>query len=285
MLANIKPGKPARLTGAITTPYISALIEAKRRNDPLEPVMTKVMRELDFDSFMYGMSANPMPQRSDGRAFVWTTLPLAWVRHYGQMGYIEVDPRITETYNRNIPFIWDAQEYRHDLRLARFLGDAAEYGIRSGVAISFRDPDHGRVLCAFNSSISPVDDVRRRYLGSLLGELMLFSTSFHDLFMADFVDIDEGLMTRVAPLSRRERQCLELAANGMTSVDIGAKLGIKERTANFHFNNLIQKMGVLNRREAIAVGIARGWIRVDRASLNAGHRFVGKGGGTRQRGS
>ena len=37
MLANIKPGKPARLTGAITTPYISALIEAKRRcGEPTE---------------------------------------------------------------------------------------------------------------------------------------------------------------------------------------------------------------------------------------------------------
>jgi LuxR family quorum-sensing system transcriptional regulator CciR len=66
-------------------------------------------------------------------------------------------------------------------------------------------------------------------------------------------------MTRVAPLSKREHDCLELAANGMTSRDIGVKLGITERTANFHFKNAIRKMGVLNRKEAIAVGIARGW--------------------------
>jgi hypothetical protein len=33
MLANIKPGKPARLAGAITTPYIEVLIEAKRHSD------------------------------------------------------------------------------------------------------------------------------------------------------------------------------------------------------------------------------------------------------------
>jgi hypothetical protein len=33
MLANIKPGKPARLVGAITTPSIIALIDAKRRNE------------------------------------------------------------------------------------------------------------------------------------------------------------------------------------------------------------------------------------------------------------
>jgi hypothetical protein len=31
MLANIKPGKPARLVGAVTTPALMALIAAKRR--------------------------------------------------------------------------------------------------------------------------------------------------------------------------------------------------------------------------------------------------------------
>jgi len=86
--------------------------------------------------------------------------------------------------------------------------------------------------------------------------MMLFSASFHDFFMAHFVDHDKEIVTRASPLSKRENQCLELAANGMTSIDIGAKLGITERTANFHFGNLIQKMGVLNRQEAIAVGVS-----------------------------
>jgi DNA-binding CsgD family transcriptional regulator len=278
MLTKIKPGKPARLVGAITTPYLAALIDAKRRNQPLEPIMLKVMQELGFDSFMYGMSANPAPHRKDHRAYVWTTLPMAWVRRYGEKGYIEIDPRITETYNRNVPFVWDAADYRDDPRYTEFFDDAARFGVCSGVSISFRDPDHGRVLCAFNSSITPVDETRRAAIASLVGELMLFAASFHDFFMAHFVDNDKALMTRVAPLSKRERQCLELAANGMTSSDIGSKLGITERTANFHFNNLKQKLGVLNRQEAIAVGIARGWIRVGLASLRSGCRPVNRRG-------
>jgi DNA-binding CsgD family transcriptional regulator len=272
MLAKIKPGTPQRLVGAITTPYLVELIKAKRRGEPLEPIMTKVMRELDFDSFMYGMSANPLPHRRDHRAYVWTTLPMAWVRRYGEKGYIEIDPRITQTYNRNVPFMWDAADYCEDPRLTEFFADAARFGVCSGVSISFRDPDHGRVLCAFNSAITPVDEARKAKVAGLAGELMLFAVSFHDFFMAHFVDDDESLMTRVAPLSKREKQCLEMAANGMTSNDIGSKLGITERTANYHFNNLIQKMGVLNRQEAIAVGIARGWVQVDPASLKGGYR-------------
>ena len=274
MLANIKPGKPARIPGAIATPYVLELMEAKRRDQPLEPVMTRIMEELGFDSFMYGMSADPTPNRRDTRAFVWTTLPLQWVRRYGEKGYLEIDPRITETYNRNVPFIWDASDYRDDPRCAAFFEDAARFGVCSGVSISFRDPDHGRILCAFNSRITPMSAERRAFIARQLGELMLFATSFHDFFMAHFIDNEQSLMVRVAPLSKREHQCLQLAANGMTSTDIGSKLGITARTANYHFSNLIQKLGVLNRKEAIAVGITKGWVRVHSSSLQSGYKPV-----------
>ena len=273
MLANIKPGKPARLVGAVTTPSLIALIEAKKRNQPLEPVMTQVMQALGFDSFMYAMSSTPIAHR-DNRVFVWTTLPLEWVQRYGQQGYVEIDPRVSETYNRHVPFVWDAADYRQDERYSAFFADAARYGVCSGVSISFRDADQGRVLCAFNSAVTPVSRARKETIAKQAGELTLFATSFHDFFMAHFVDHGKALMTRVAPLSRREHDCLELAANGMTSRDIGLKLGITERTANYHFNNTIRKMGVLNRKEAIAVGIARGWVRVDSPSLNSGNRPI-----------
>jgi DNA-binding NarL/FixJ family response regulator len=49
----------------------------------------------------------------------------------------------------------------------------------------------------------------------------------------------------------------------MTSKDIGLKLGITQRTANFHFANIISKLGVLNRQEAIATAVAQGIIEVD----------------------
>jgi len=271
MLANIKPGKPARLVGAVTTPALMALIQAKMRGKSLEPIMTTVMNQLGFESFMYAMSATPTANRNN-RAYVWTTLPITWVSRYSDQGYVEIDPRVSETYNRNTPFVWDSADYIADGRYANFFRDAAQYGVCSGVCMSFRDPDHGRILCAFNSKITPVSPERKQLIAEQLGELMLFAVSFHDFFMAHFVDNNKALMTRVAPLSKRERDCLELAANGMTSRDIGLKLGITERTANFHFNNTIRKMGVLNRKEAIAVGIARGWVRVESSSLNSGNR-------------
>ena len=275
MLSVIDPGEPAAIPGYVINDHIARLSKAALKRQPLQPVMESIVQELGFASFMYGMSADPNPTRRDTRSYVWTTLPREWVKIYVERGYIEVDPRITKTYNRNLPFVWDAAEYAHDPLCRDFLRDAARYGVCSGVAISFRDPDHGRVLVAVNSPITPVDEVRKALVAHQLGEVVLLAMAFHDFFMAHLVDYEPSLMVRVAPLSAREAQCLEMAANGMTSADIAVKLGIKPRTANFHFGKIVTKLGVLNRKEAIAMGIARGLIRPNPVTMGraAGHRL------------
>lgn len=275
MLTVIDPGTPATIHGYVINDHIARLSKAALKRQPLQPVMESIVQELGFDSFMYGMSADANPTRRNTRSFVWTTLPREWIMLYGSHGYIEVDPRVTQTYNRNVPYVWDAAEFRDDPLCHDFLRDAERFGVCSGVAISFRDPDHGRVLVALNSRITPVDDARTSLIARQLGEIILLAMSFHDFFMAHLVDYEPSLMVRVAPLSPRESQCLEMAANGMTSVDIAMKLGIKPRTANFHFGKIVTKLGVLNRKEAIAMGIARGLIRPNPVTMGrvAGHRL------------
>ena len=261
MLSVIDPGAPAAIPGYVINDHIARLSRAALRHEPLQPVMETIVRELGFDNFMYGMSADPNPTRRDTRTYVWTTLPREWVALYGERGYIEIDPRVTQTYHRNVPLVWDAAEYQRDPVCRDFLRDAARFGVCSGVALSFRDPDHGRMLVAVSSRITPVDAARRKFVASQLGEIMLLAMAFHDFFMAHLVHCTPSLMVRVAPLSPREAQCLEMAATGLTSEDIAMKLGIKPRTANFHFGKIVTKLGVLNRKEAIAMGMARGLIR------------------------
>jgi len=61
-------------------------------------------------------------------------------------------------------------------------------------------------------------------------------------------------------LSDRERSCLSLAAKGQTSRDIADKLGINQRTVDFHFANIVRKLDVLNRQEAIAKAAKAQWL-------------------------
>ena len=93
--------------------------------------------------------------------------------------------------------------------------------------------------------------------------MMLIAAGLNEFFMNVVVDKGIAPVHQGQPLSNRERECLIMAAKGMTSADIGIKLGIAERTANFHFGNLIGKLGVLNRKEAIAKAITTGQIHLD----------------------
>jgi len=51
----------------------------------------------------------------------------------------------------------------------------------------------------------------------------------------------------------RERQVLELLAQGKTNRQIGRVLGTTERTAGTHVSNLLRKLGVSSRTEAVFV--------------------------------
>lgn len=239
---------------------IARLVEHVQQGRSLETAVQELTESLGFDSFMYGMSLTDPRPHHDSRAYVWTTLPREWVALYDRNAYVEIDPRLTHTWNRTSPYIWDAATIGDEWQVQRFLADAARYGIRSGVAISFRDETHPRIIVALNSAESPVSESRLAAIRANLGTIMLLATSFHDLFMAHFVDQGIAPRQRGAPLSPRERQCLEMAARGLTSADIGIKLGIAERTANFHFSNILSKLGVINRQEAIARAISTGLI-------------------------
>jgi DNA-binding NarL/FixJ family response regulator len=56
----------------------------------------------------------------------------------------------------------------------------------------------------------------------------------------------------LAALTEREREILTLVANGFTAKDICGRLGIAERTVNFHKKNLKARLGVTSTAEAVA---------------------------------
>jgi len=63
-------------------------------------------------------------------------------------------------------------------------------------------------------------------------------------------------------LSQRERECLTMAAHGLTSDDMAFKLGITERTVRFHFSSIRSKLAAANRQEAVAKAVKNGLIDV-----------------------
>jgi two-component system, NarL family, response regulator len=59
-------------------------------------------------------------------------------------------------------------------------------------------------------------------------------------------------------LSDREREVLREMSQGKTNQEIGTKLGISESTVKYHINNILSKLGVSDRTQAVLLAIKRG---------------------------
>lgn len=63
-----------------------------------------------------------------------------------------------------------------------------------------------------------------------------------------------------APLTPRERGVLECMAEGLQNKEIAQKLGISLATVRNHVHNLLEKLGVHSKLEAISLAYRAGWV-------------------------
>lgn len=141
-----------------------------------------------------------------------------------------------------------------------FLATGLRYGLGSGIAVGFVDLKGHGAICALNSKAERLSPSRRAEIFGSLSDIVLFAHFFHELLVASVVQEGKAPISRGAPLSPRERECITMAAHGLTSDDIGQKLGICERTVQFHFDSIRSKLDSATRQEAIAKAVQAGII-------------------------
>ncbi len=192
----------------------------------------------------------------------WTTLPRAWSACYRREAYIALDPRLTPARRHLAPLLWDARECPEDWRVQRFLADASRQGIAGGVVVSLHNGPTRWATVTFDVGVARADLHFRDRIAPHVGDLLMIAVAMHGRIAL----WPQGRATRRCEqrgLSFRERDCLLLAARGLTSADIGERLSVAERTVNFHFRNIKTKLGAINRPEAIARGISLGILNSD----------------------
>lgn len=103
-----------------------------------------------------------------------------------------------------------------------------------------------RAAAAGESVLSP--DIQRRVIGILAGR-------------------DRG-EEPAAQLSERELEVLRLAAQGLANKEIATNLGLSPRTVQSHIRNILNKLAVASRVEAVVLAIRSGWIQPDELELS-----------------
>lgn len=240
---------------------ITPLVNAATHGGDLAAAVTTIVRSLGFDTFMYGMST--VRPGHDSFVYFFTTAPHEWVRVYDQAAYIEIDPRIDAAFRSTLPYIWDhSTERGKSARVDDFLDNAARYCICSGVSFLLPDSNRAAVLLCLNSAQKIVDEQRKAMLIDNFGAMLTFGYYFHELFVRRVVNAGMPSQLEGTPLTARERECLVMAARGLTTDDIAERLGIKPRTAQFHFDSIRTKLSVATRHEAIARAVDQGLIRL-----------------------
>jgi two-component system, NarL family, nitrate/nitrite response regulator NarL len=66
----------------------------------------------------------------------------------------------------------------------------------------------------------------------------------------------------VEPLTPREREVLELVADGLSNKAIADRLDISDQTVKFHVASICGKLGAANRTEAVRLALGRGLLAI-----------------------
>lgn len=261
MLLKLSPELLEGVDPGPTPGWLEPLHEGARHGRPLHEAVQAIITTMGFTSFGYGVTT-AAHLNHDERFYYWSTTPPEWLTEYDQNSYVEIDPRVRHGWTELTPMMWDRSIAQGDPKTAWFLDRAATYGIGSGVDVYLRETGRAKIMVGFNEPPRVLTPERRAEISERLGDYMLFGTIFHALFLR--ATVERGLIATPhgLELSRREIECLNLAARGQTSRDIAFKLGIAERTVSFHFSNILTKLNAMNRPEAIAKATSLGIVQV-----------------------
>lgn len=181
--------------------------------------------------------------------------PAAWVQHFSEERLYEIDPVLRHAESDPRPFFWDSLLRGQPMTVAqrKMLADASSFGIAHGFTAPLPQswsPGTLRVSCSL------VPDARVvQHLNFFMVKVM---TS--ELYAVLSCSRARGRDRQTVEFSRRERQCLILAAQGKDDWAIGRLLGLSPETVHFYFKRLMQRLGVTTRIQAIVWALETGQI-------------------------
>ena len=215
---------------------------------------------LGFDTIVQGLqSRNGM----EGAVQVMSTSVVSspWHAHYIRQKYYEIDPRMQHCARRLMPIPWSIDSTYQDPRERQMAEEQQDFGVRAGIFAPTHTTD-GRftVICVGLRNVPHA--AAREVLKHAQPLLPTLGAYAHEALTRIHDAATQRRVKPAIPLTRRERDCLQWAAVGKTSWEIGQVLHITERTANFHLGNAMTKLGCHSRQHAIVKALGLRLIQI-----------------------
>jgi len=254
MLSPIQPLACTLPIDDLQPDVVQSFVSQANHGADLTDAMQLAVRSLGFEHFSLAAGPQMKPNPASPK-YLWTNVPLAWVRDYERRAYIEVDPRMDYFRTTGRPFVWDQTTAGKRKEVGAFMEDAASYGICSGLAIRIPDPDRF-VVFALSSPDVVLSAARRRDLAHAIGDVFMLGMYLHDQVLEDRLHRYLPATSQRGDLTAREHECLQMVARGLKAKAIGRSLGISHRTVHYYVANVLTKLHATNREEAVARAMA-----------------------------
>lgn len=100
----------------------------------------------------------------------------------------------------------------------------------------------------------------RAALEAAVAGLIVVHPAELDTVLPANVDSPAAIDESLEPLTRREREVLQMLASGLANKEIATRLSISDHTVKFHVASILGKLGASTRTEAVATGIRNGLV-------------------------
>jgi DNA-binding CsgD family transcriptional regulator len=230
----------------------TAVLQARSREEFRDEVVRFTQR-LGFET----VSAITVIDHGLGRSefIAVDNTPSDYVEPYQDPSCFRVDPVMQHCKRQSVPIIWDQETY-----LESGAGDLweqqASFGYRTGIAMALHLPDGKHFQFGVDRERPLPNDPDE--LQRLVADLQLFAVHAQDSAMRLLLPPTQ--QPERPALTPRELEVLRWTMDGKTAWEVGAVLGISERTVVFHVNNASHKLGCINKQQAVLKALRLGLI-------------------------
>ncbi len=230
----------------------SAVMQARSR-DEFRDEIVRFARALGFET------VSAMTVLDHGLAtsdfIVVDNTPQAYLDTFSDPGSGRKDPVMQHCRRQSVPIIWTRDTYAGAEALDKW-EQQAQFGYCNGIALALHLPE-GRHFFLGVDRDKPLPRVAGE-LQRMVADLQLFAVHAQESALRLF--LPEQFRPERPALTARELEALRWTMEGKTAWEVGAVLGISERTAVLHVTNAMHKLGCVNKHQAVLKALRLGLI-------------------------
>ncbi|UQY43560.1 LuxR family transcriptional regulator [Erwinia sp. PK3-005] len=185
--------------------------------------------------------------------------PKEWVEIYKENNYQQIDPVVIASFTRISPFSWDENiTINNELNFSKIFNLSKTYKIVNGHTFVLHDYYNNLALLSILMNENRVHETEE-IVAQHQANLQMLLINAHDKVISLYKEKEDNAASKKQVskdmFSPRENEILYWASVGKTYQEIALILDIKVSTVKFHIGNVVKKLGVMNAKHAIRMGI------------------------------